>query len=77
MKDIDASIVWDAIAANFADGVDAVKIPKKYNVISEVVAGLMKTSKRKTSAKRFLDFIKGKEGQKILKAKKYRTEEPK
>ena len=76
MKDVDASIVWDAIAANFADGIDAVKIPKKDNVISEVVAGLMKTSKRKTSAKRFLDFIKGKEGRKILKEKKYRTDLP-
>lgn len=77
MKDVDVSIVWDAIAANFADGVDPIKIPQKDNVISEVVAGLMKTSQRKTSAKRFLDFIKGKEGQKILKDKKYRTEEPK
>lgn len=77
MKDVDASIVWDAIAANFADGVDAVKIPKNDNVISKVVAGLMNTSKRKTTAKRFLQFIKGKKGQKILKAKKYRTEEPK
>lgn len=77
MKDVDASIVWDAIASNFADGVDAIKIPEKDNVISEVVAGLMKTSRKKTSAKRFLDFIKGKEGQQILKAKKYRTEEPK
>ena len=73
MHDADAAIVWDAIAANTAKYVDSVPIPKEQNIISKVVVGLMKTSKDKKSAQKFIDFITSPEGQSILKNKGYRT----
>ena len=74
--DRDAAIVWDAIAANIADSVDVIEIPKDKNVISRVVVGLMKTSKDKESAQRFIDFMTGEKGRSILHGKGYRTESP-
>ena len=76
MHDVDAAIVWDAIAANIADSVDVIEIPREKNVISRVVVGLMKTSKDKDSARKFIDFMTGRKGQAILKSKGYRTEAP-
>ena len=76
MGDVDAAIVWDAIAANIADSVDVIKIPEEYNVISRVVVGLMKTSKHKEAAKKFIEFMTSQKGRAILNSKGYRTEPP-
>ena len=76
MKDVDAAIVWDAIAANVKEDIDMIEIPKETNEISTVVAGLMKTSQNPEAAKRFLEFITSPEGQKILQGKGYRISEP-
>ena len=71
MKDVDAAIVWDAIAAVAAKGVDAIRIPDEKNVISEVVVGLMKTSKSKDAARQFVDFMRSEKGRAILSGKGY------
>ena len=76
MKKVDAAIVWDAIAANIADAVDVIPIPKEKNVISRVVVGLMATSAHKIEAQRFIDFMAGDTGQAVLRQKGYRTEAP-
>lgn len=76
MKNVDAAITWDALAGNFSKTVDAVQIPKDKNIITEVVVGLMKTSKKKAEARKFIDFIRGEKGRKILGDKGYRTEQP-
>ncbi len=76
MKNVDAAIVWDAIAENFSKGVEVIRIPKDKNLVTEVVAGIMKTSKNKASAQKFIDFLKSEKGKKILKDKGYRTEAP-
>ena len=74
MHDVDAAIVWDAIAANIAKDVECVEIPKDQNIISRVVIGLMKTSKDKKSAQKFIDFLVSSKGKEILDSKGYRTE---
>lgn len=76
MGDVDAAIVWDAIAANVADSVDVVEIPRDGNVFSHVVIGLMRTSKNKESARAFIRFLNSDTGRAILKSKGYRVEPP-
>jgi len=76
MRDVDAAIVWDAIAANVADSVETVAIPEEINEISVVVAGLMGTSRHPDKARRFLDFMISPTGQSILGSNGYRTESP-
>jgi len=77
MKDVDAGIVWDAIAANMSDSLDKISIPADKNVISKIVVGLLKESKNKSSAQKFIDFMKSDKGQQILNDNGYQTEEPK
>ena len=76
MSDVDAAIVWDAIAANIADSVEVIEIPVDRNIISRVVVGLMRTSKDKEAARRFIDFMTGQKGRAILKKNGYRVEAP-
>jgi molybdate transport system substrate-binding protein len=76
MKDVDASIVWDVIASNVSDSVDAIEIPKDDNVISTVSIAVLTTSKNMNSSEKFIEFITSKEGQAILREKKYRIESP-
>jgi molybdate transport system substrate-binding protein len=73
---VDASIVWGAIAANIADSTDRIEIPRDKNVISSVVIGLMKRSNRKAEAAEFMDFVTSPKGQAILKKNGYRVEAP-
>ncbi len=76
MRDVDAGIVWDAIAANMTDSLDKVAIPADKNVISTIVAGLLKESKNKQAAQQFIDFMRSDKGQRILNENGYQTEEP-
>jgi molybdate transport system substrate-binding protein len=76
MKDVDAAIVWDAIAAHVKQDIDMIEIPKDSNETSIVVAGLLKTSQHPDVAREFLEFITSPEGQKILRDKGYRTTAP-
>ena len=76
MKDADAAIVWDAIAANIAKDVDVVEIPPEKNVISSVVVGRMKTSKDPEAARQFVEFMTSPAGREILNRNGYRTEPP-
>jgi len=76
MKDVDTGIVWDAIAANMPDSLDTVQIPADKNVISKIVVGLLKESKNKSTARKFIDFMKSEKGQRILNENGYQTKEP-
>ena len=77
MKDVDAGIVWTAIAANMSDSVETIPIPADKNAISKIVVGLLKKSKNKSAAQKFIDFMKSDKGQRILNDNGYQTEEPK
>ncbi len=71
MNNADAAIVWDAIAANLGADVEVIPIPREKNIISAVVAGILRTGDRREQAKAFIDFITGAEGRRILEEKGY------
>ena len=71
-----AAIVWDAIAFNDAGKLDMIEIPRDRNLISRVVVGMLSTGRHKDAARKFVDFIVGPTGQKILTQHGYRTSEP-
>ncbi len=77
MKDVDASIVWDAIAENVKESVDIIQIPKDENIISKVAVAVLKTSKNKKSAMQFAQYLLSEKAQKIFKKNGYRTSLPK
>lgn len=72
----DAAIVWDAIAAQYADAVEIVPIPPERNIISRVAIGVLSFSKSKPAARRFVDFLAGEKGKAIFRKHHYRTSPP-
>jgi molybdate transport system substrate-binding protein len=76
MKDVDAAIVWDAVAEGIRESVDTVEIPDAVNEISTVVCARLKSAPHPKEAQRFLQFLASPAGQRILKEKGYRTERP-
>ena len=76
MKDVDAAIVWDAIANNIADDVETIEIPKEKNIVSKVSVGLLSTARNRSGAIMFLDFMTGETGRSILKKSGYRVDQP-
>ena len=76
MNDVDATVVWDAIAANLGDAVEIVGIPKEQNIISQVVLGVLSTSPQPDKAAQFAAFLTGPEGQAILRGCGFRVDEP-
>ena len=73
---VDAAIVWDAIAANYAKSCQAVTIPPEKNIISRVVVGVMTTSRQRDKARKFIEFLTSKAGRDILNAHGLQTEAP-
>ena len=71
---IDAAIVWDATAAQYADFGDIVKIPVEKNVISTVAIGLLSSSENKELARKFIELIVSERGQKIFRKYNFSTE---
>jgi molybdate transport system substrate-binding protein len=76
MKDVDAAIVWDAIAEGIRESVDIIEIPEAVNEISTVVCARLKRAPHPKEAQRFLQFLVSPAGQRLLKEKGYRTERP-
>ncbi len=72
----DAAIVWDAIAAYYADSVDVVPIPPEQNEISHVAIGLLKSSRNSELAERFMQFLVGDTGRAIFHRHHYLTSPP-
>jgi len=73
MNAVDVAIVWDAIAASIADGVDTIAIPTEQNVVSAVVLARLANSPQPAAAAQFLEFVRGPEGQRILRETGYRV----
>lgn len=68
---LDAVIVWDAVAAYFADSTQVVPIPREQNVISTVAVAVLKSSPHPELAAEFLDFVASDEGKAILEKHHY------
>jgi molybdate transport system substrate-binding protein len=73
---LDATIVWDAVAAEYAGKADVVAIPPEQNVTTRVAAAVLKGAKEPKLAETFVDFLKSPKAVEVLKANKYRTEPP-
>ena len=76
MRDVDAAIVWDAIAAGLGDAVETIAIPPASNVVARVEIALLKSSRNTDAARRWIEFLQSEEGRKILRAAGYRIEDP-
>ena len=73
---VDAVIVWDSTAFNYADSGDIVRIPKDENIISTVAIALLKNSTNKKAATEFINFLTSERGQEIFKKNGFSTELP-
>jgi len=73
---LDAAIVWDAVAACFAESSDVVPIPVQENIISTVAVGVLKSSPHPELAGKFVDFITSPRGKEIFAKHHYTTQPP-
>jgi molybdate transport system substrate-binding protein len=73
---LDAVIVWDAMAKYYSDYGDEVPIEFDKNIISTVDIGVLRFTKDKQSAEKFVDFVSSEEGQGIFKKHNYSTQPP-
>lgn len=76
-KSLDAVIVWDAIAQYYSEYGDQVPIPAEQNVISTVDIGVLKFTKDRELAEKFVAFLTSGRGQEIFRKHNYSTEVPK
>jgi molybdate transport system substrate-binding protein len=73
----DAGIVWNTVAAQFAEDTQAVAIPLEKNVVGSVPAAVLTCSKNPKAAAAFVDYLVSEEGKKVLVAKHFTVEPPK
>lgn len=73
---LDAVIVWDAIARYYSEYGTEISIPVEQNVISTIDIGVLKFSRHKELAERFVDFVASERGREIFKKHNYSTELP-
>ncbi|MEW6359830.1 MAG: extracellular solute-binding protein [Planctomycetota bacterium] len=73
---LDATIVWDAIGAYYADCADVIPIPLEKNIISHVAIGALKFSKNPALAEQFIAFVTGEKGKAIFVKHHYTTSLP-
>jgi len=76
-QSLDAVIVWDAVAASYGRYGEQVSIPVQQNVISTVEAGVLKYTRDKALAGRFLEYMVSGQGQQVFRGHEYRVEPPK
>jgi molybdate transport system substrate-binding protein len=75
-KALDAVIVWDAMARYYSKYGDEIPIALEKNVISTVDIGVLKFTKHKELAERFVDFVTSETGRGIFEKHSYRTTPP-
>ncbi len=73
---LDAVIVWDSTARYYSNHGDEIPIAIENNIISTVDIGVLKFSKHKELAEKFVDFITSEAGQRIFNKHNYSTEHP-
>ncbi len=66
LKSLDVSIVWNVTAAQVADDCDAIELPQGSYEPSKVPIGVLTFSEHKDIATRFVDFLVGPEGQRMV-----------
>ncbi len=76
LRMLDAVIVWDAVAAYFADDAETVPIARRQNVISTVAVGVLKSSQHPELAGKFIDFASSRRGREVFERHHYATALP-
>jgi molybdate transport system substrate-binding protein len=76
MGALDAAIVWDAVAASYADKTEVVAIPAEQNVLSTVAVGVLHASARPELARKFVAFLTTPEARAIFARHHYTTALP-
>ncbi len=71
LKNIDATIVWDANARQYEHIGDMIEIPPQNNLPVTIPIVKLQFSQYPEAAVAFIDFVTSEEGIKILKAEKY------
>jgi molybdate transport system substrate-binding protein len=74
---LDAVIVWDAIAHYYDRYGTEVSIPLERNVISTVDIGVLKFTRNKEAAEKFVQFITSQKGRDVFKEHNYTVDTPK
>ncbi|MFQ6036618.1 MAG: molybdate ABC transporter substrate-binding protein, partial [Sedimentisphaerales bacterium] len=75
-KALDAVIVWDAMARYYVQYGDQIPIALEQNIISTVDICVLKFTKHRELAEKFVDFVSSELGQEIFRKHKYSTEPP-
>ena len=73
---IDATVVWNAIAANYKDASEAIPIDPAKNICPLVAAAVLKGAANPVAAQAFLDFMTSDRGREILRAAGYTVDKP-
>jgi molybdate transport system substrate-binding protein len=77
LKNVDAVIMWDANARQFAKYGDIITIPIKQNIISCIPIAVLTFSQHPSAAKRLIDFISSNAGINLFRKANYTTKIPK
>jgi molybdenum ABC transporter molybdate-binding protein len=73
---IDAAVVWDAIAANYKDAADAVRIDPAKSLCPPVGAAVLSAASNPDAARAFLAFMTSNRGREILRSAGYTLDKP-
>jgi molybdate transport system substrate-binding protein len=68
---LDAVIVWDAMARYYSRHGEQIAIPPEKNVVSTVDIGILKFTKNRQLAEKFMEFLISEQGREIFKKHKY------
>ena len=68
---IDAAIIWQAVAWQYAPETEIVAIPADRNILSPVAVAITTDSKNKETALKLVEFLQGKTGQEIFRKHHY------
>jgi molybdate transport system substrate-binding protein len=75
-ESLDAVIVWDAIAQYYSEYGDEMPIAPEKNVLSTVDVGVLKFTRDRELAEKFVDFAASERGREIFKKHNYSTKPP-
>ncbi len=76
-KALDAVIVWDAMARYYDEYGDQVPIAFEKNIISTVDIGVLKFTKHRELAEKFVEFVASEQGRDIFRKHNYTVDPPK
>ncbi len=75
-KSLDAVIVWDAMARYYGEYGDEVPIAPEKNLVSTVDIGVLKFTRNRKLAEKFVDFITSERGRIVFETHNYSTKPP-